>query len=48
MREVMELPTDEICKALRITSTNRWVALHRAWLTLRECLELLWFEKTFS
>jgi len=48
MREVMELPTDEICKALRITSTNCWVMLHRARLTLRECLELQWFGKTSS
>ncbi|MGA0025175.1 MAG: sigma-70 family RNA polymerase sigma factor [Burkholderiales bacterium] len=45
MREVMELPTEEICKALQITSTNCWVMLHRARLTLRECLELQWFGK---
>ena len=30
MREVMELTTEEICKALAITPTNLWVMLHRA------------------
>lgn len=44
MREVMELPTEEICKALDISTTNCWVMLHRARLTLRECLRLTWFE----
>ena len=45
MREVMEMPNEEICKALDITATNCWVLLHRARLTLRECLELQWFGK---
>ena len=44
MREVMELPTEDICKALDISATNCWVMLHRARLTLRECLRLTWFE----
>jgi RNA polymerase sigma-70 factor (ECF subfamily) len=43
MREVMELTTEEICKELGITATNCWVMLHRARLSLRECLELKWF-----
>ena len=43
MREVMELSTEEICKDLHITPTNCWVMLHRARLTLRECLETKWF-----
>lgn len=46
MREVMEVPTDEICKALQITPTNCWVMLHRARLTLRACLDLQWFGKS--
>lgn len=46
MREIMEQSTDEICKDLGITATNCWVMLHRARLTLRECLELQWFGKT--
>jgi len=46
MREVMELPTEEICKELRISTTNCWVMLHRARLLLRECLEMKWFGKS--
>lgn len=46
MREIMDMPTEEICKALDITATNCWVMLHRARLTLRECLELQWFGKS--
>jgi RNA polymerase sigma-70 factor, ECF subfamily len=45
MREVMELSTEEICKELGITATNCWVMLHRARLSLRECLEIKWFGK---
>jgi len=44
MREWLELDTDEICKALAITSTNLWVLLHRARLRLRECLQADWFD----
>ena len=43
MREVMDLETDEICTQLTITANNLWVILHRARLTLRECLEKSWF-----
>ena len=43
MREVMEMTTEEICKELNITPTNLWVILHRARLSLRECLALKWF-----
>ena len=43
LREVMELSTEEICKELSITPTNLWVMLHRARLSLRECLEIKWF-----
>jgi len=43
MREVMELTTEEICKELDISTTNCWVMLHRARLSLRECLEQKWF-----
>jgi RNA polymerase sigma-70 factor (ECF subfamily) len=45
MREVMEMGTDEICQELGITATNCWVMLHRARLTLRECLRLTWFDE---
>src|SRR4029079_16216231 len=43
MRELMELETDEICKELTITANNLWVILHRARMSLRECLERNWF-----
>ena len=43
MREWLELPCEEICKELGLTSTNLYVQLHRARLRLRECLELNWF-----
>lgn len=46
MREIMDMPTEEICKELDISATNCWVMLHRARLTLRECLELQWFGKS--
>ncbi|HSN40484.1 MAG TPA: sigma-70 family RNA polymerase sigma factor [Burkholderiales bacterium] len=46
MREVMELTTDEICKELQITATHCWVMLHRARLSLRECLDSKWFGKS--
>lgn len=37
------LSTDELCKALAITTSNVWVLLHRARLRLRECLQIQWF-----
>ncbi len=43
MREWLELSCDEICKELKLTSTNFYVQLHRARLKLRECLDLNWF-----
>jgi RNA polymerase sigma-70 factor, ECF subfamily len=43
MREVLEQESDEICKELTITPTNLWVMLHRARLSLRECLNVKWF-----
>ena len=43
MREVMALDTGEICQELDVTSTHCWVLLHRARLSLRECLEIKWF-----
>lgn len=43
MREVMEENSDDVCKELAVTSTNLWVMLHRARLSLRECLNVKWF-----
>lgn len=48
MREVMDVTSDEICKELAITPTNLWVMLHRARLSLRECLDRKWFGKALK
>lgn len=42
MREILGLETPEICKELRISSSNCWVMLYRARMSLRECLEQNW------
>lgn len=39
LREVEELPTDEVCKVLEVTANNLGVLLFRARNGLRECLE---------
>jgi len=44
LNELEGLPTDELCKAMGVTSSNIWVLLHRARLRLRECLEQNWFD----
>ncbi|MBI3716594.1 MAG: sigma-70 family RNA polymerase sigma factor [Betaproteobacteria bacterium] len=43
-REVMGIETDEICKEEEISASNCWVILHRARVSLRECLERNWFQ----
>ncbi|MCF8152020.1 MAG: sigma-70 family RNA polymerase sigma factor [Burkholderiaceae bacterium] len=43
MREFLGLETDEICKEASISSSNCWVVLHRARMSLRTCLETKWF-----
>jgi RNA polymerase sigma-70 factor (TIGR02943 family) len=43
MREWLELSSEEICKELKLTSTNFYVQLHRGKLRLRECLDLNWY-----
>ncbi|HEY0847671.1 MAG TPA: sigma-70 family RNA polymerase sigma factor [Noviherbaspirillum sp.] len=45
MREWLEMETDEICKELKISTSNAWVMLYRARIQLRECLDLHWFGK---
>jgi RNA polymerase sigma-70 factor, ECF subfamily len=39
LRELSGLSNEEICKELDISQTNAWVMLHRARLSLRECLD---------
>jgi RNA polymerase sigma-70 factor, ECF subfamily len=43
MRELMGLETEEICKELGISTSNCWVMLYRARMSLRACLEQTWF-----
>ena len=45
MREITDITSDEICKEIVVTPTNLWVMLHRARLSLRECLNSKWFGK---
>lgn len=40
--EMEEIPTEQICKDLDITSSNVWVILHRCRRQLRRCLEINW------
>lgn len=42
MRELNDLSTEEICKALNISATNSWVILYRARMWLRQCIEKNW------
>lgn len=43
LREFDGLDTEELCKVLDISATNSWVMLHRARVSLRDCLEQNWF-----
>jgi len=45
LRELDKMETEEICKILNVTTTNLWVILHRARLSLKKCLETNWFVK---
>ena len=39
LREILGLPSSEVCKALGVTETNLWSTMHRARVALRACLE---------
>lgn len=39
MRDVLAVPSEEVCKQLQITATNLWTRLHRARALLRTCVE---------
>lgn len=45
MKYLDERESDEICKELKITTSNYWVILHRSKLQLRDCVEKKWFIK---
>lgn len=44
LREIAGLETEDICKELSISTSNCWVMLHRARLSLRESLQRRWFQ----
>lgn len=48
MREFLGLEAEEICKELGISTSNCWVILHRARMSLRLCLQQRWFEEGAS
>lgn len=39
LRDILGLPSSEVCKALGVTETNLWSTMHRARIALRACLE---------
>jgi RNA polymerase sigma-70 factor (ECF subfamily) len=43
LREMEGLGCDEICKILEVSSSNCWVMLYRARMSLRRCLGVNWF-----
>jgi RNA polymerase sigma-70 factor (ECF subfamily) len=43
MREIDDVPSEDICKDLGVSPNNLWVMLHRARMGLRRCLEVHWF-----
>lgn len=45
LREVDELDTEEICRMLELSTSNFWVIMHRARMSLRRCIEINWFMK---
>jgi RNA polymerase sigma-70 factor (ECF subfamily) len=46
LRELDGVSTEEICKALDVSTNNVWVILHRARAQLRDCLQQNWLNKT--
>lgn len=42
LREVVQMPTPEVCEVLAVTATHLHVLLHRARMRLRGCLESRW------
>lgn len=42
LKYLEDLESDEICKVLKISSSNYWVLIHRARLQMRDCVEKNW------
>ena len=45
LREMNELDSEEICSMLELSTSNFWVMMHRARMSLRRCIEINWFMK---
>lgn len=46
LRDLLNIPSEEVCKSLGITPTNMWSRTHRARALLRRCVErVLGFER---
>jgi len=43
LKVVDDTASEDVCKAMGVSSTNLWVLLHRARTRLRDCLEQRWF-----
>lgn len=43
MKTILGYETDVICNELNITPSNLWVIIHRARVTMAECMEKNWF-----
>lgn len=44
MKTILDIETEVICNELNITPSNLWVILHRARVTMAECMEKNWFK----
>ncbi|TWT67501.1 sigma-70 family RNA polymerase sigma factor [Allorhodopirellula solitaria] len=45
LREMEDLDSGEICKELEISASNLWVLLHRARLSLANCMKRHWLQE---
>lgn len=45
LREMDGLASSEICEVLCLSTSNFWVMMHRARMSLRRCIEINWFRK---
>jgi RNA polymerase sigma-70 factor (TIGR02943 family) len=39
LRDLLEMPAEEVCQALGLSATNLWTRTHRGRLALRSCIE---------
>ena len=44
LRDIQEEDNETICKEMGVSTTNAWVMLYRARMSLRKCLEIHWLE----